>query len=56
MVSISRVCSEQQSSHSNKGFAFHGKLQERVKNGRRYKKVRKGRESDGVCGKDEEDT
>ena len=34
VVSISRVYSEQQGSHSNKSFTFHGKLWERGKDGR----------------------
>jgi len=44
MVGISRVCSEQQGLHSNKDFAFHGKLWERIKNRRGYKKERKVQE------------
>ena len=56
MVSISRVCSEQQDSYSNKGFAFYGKLQKRVENGKEYKEERKDRESDGVCRENEEST
>jgi len=38
MVGVSRVCSKQQSSHSYEDLIFYGKLWERVKNGRRYKK------------------
>ena len=56
VVGISRVYSEQQGLHSNKGFAFHGKLRERIKNGQRYKKERKDRKSNGVCGENKEDT
>jgi len=41
---------------NNKDFTFHCKLQERTENGRGYKEERKGRESNGVCGKDEEST
>ena len=56
VVSVSRVCSEQQGSYSNKDFVFHSKLQKRVKNRKRYKKERKGRKGDGVCGKNKEGT
>jgi len=31
MVSVGRVCSEQQGSHCNQGFVFYGKLWKRVK-------------------------
>jgi len=56
VVSISGVCSEQQDSYGNKGFAFYNKLQKRVENRKKYKKERKDRESDGVCGENEEST
>jgi len=56
MVSVSRVCGEQQSSYSYESLTFYGKLQKRVKNRRRYKKKRKSRKSNGVCEKDEEST
>ena len=36
VVSVGRVCGEQQGSYSNKSFAFHGKLWERSENGRGY--------------------
>ena len=54
VAGISRICSEQQGSHSNKGFAFHGKLWQRVKNGWGYKEERKGGEENRICGKNEE--
>ena len=38
MVGISRVCSEQQSSYSNKSFTFYSKLQERSKDGGNIRK------------------
>jgi len=41
VVGISRVCSEQQSSHCNQGFAFHGKLSKRIENGRDIRKREK---------------
>ena len=56
MVSISKVCSEQQGSYGNKGVAFYNKLWKRVENRRRYQKERKDRESNGVCGEDEAST
>ena len=34
VASVGRVCGEQQGLHSNKSFAFHGKLWERGENGR----------------------
>jgi len=34
VVSVGRVCGEQQGSHNNKSFVFHGKLWERGENGR----------------------
>ena len=39
MVGISRVCGEQQSSHSYKGFTVYSKLWKRVENGRQYKEA-----------------
>ena len=56
VVGVSRVCSEQQGSYSNKGIVFYGKLWNRAENVRWYQKERKGRESNRVCGKDEEST
>ena len=54
MVGIGRICSEQQDSHCNQDFAFHGKLWKRIENGGQYKKEGKSRESDGICEKNEE--
>ena len=53
VVGTSRVCGEQQSSHSNQSLTLYGKLWKRVENGRRYKEERKGRKGNRVCRKDE---
>ena len=56
VVSDSRVCGEQQSSYSNKGFTFHSKLWKKVKDGGRYQKEGKSRESNRAYKEDEEST
>ena len=56
MVGISRVCSKQHGSYSNKGLAFQNKLWKRAKNERQNKEEEKSRKSDGVCGENETST
>ena len=56
VAGISRVCGEQQSSLGNEGITLYGKLWERVKDGRQYKKKRKDGEGDRICRKNEEST
>jgi len=54
MASIGRICNKQQSIFNNKNISIYGKLWKRVENGSRYKKKRKSRKGNRVCGKDEE--
>jgi len=56
VVDISRVCSEQHGSYSNKGLAFQDKLWKRAKNGRQHKEKEKSRKSNGVCRENETST
>ena len=56
MASISRICSQQQSTFSNESISVYRKLWERIENGGGYQKKRKGREGNKVCGKDEKGT
>ena len=55
MVSISRVCDQQQGTFDNQSVSIHSKLQERIENGSKLEKKRKDRESNRVCGKNEKD-
>ncbi len=45
MVSIGRICDQQQSIFGNKGISIHGKLQKRAKNRSKYQKEGKSGES-----------
>jgi len=55
MAGISRICNQQQNTFNNQSVSIHGKLQQRVENMNRFKKERKDRKSNRVCGEDEKD-
>jgi len=54
VVSISRVCSEQQGSYSNKDFTANYRRELRM--GGDIRKKGKVKKSDGICGEDEKNT
>ena len=54
MASFSRICSQQQSTFSNKSVSVYSELWWRIENGSRYKEKRKNKKSNRVCRKNEE--
>ena len=56
MASYSRICSEQQSSFSNKSITIHGKLWKRVENRSGHQEKKKDGEGNRVCRENEEST
>ena len=53
MVSVSRVCNQQQGTFNNQGVSVYSKLWKRNENESRLEKERKDGKGDGVCEENE---